>query len=116
MAGLLAAWLFQGHSSVAEWFRVMQQGYKENIPNETVAAIVNRGGLHDVVDDDLILIALSLAGVAVVLRSHSGPVPQAGTAYPASRFHGSGSRIFFHRGQSSDRRTVFVHSAARTNV
>ncbi|MDR5567232.1 Na+/H+ antiporter NhaC [Paenibacillus larvae] len=65
MAGLLAAWLFQGHSSVAEWFRVMQQGYKENIPNETVAAIVNRGGLQSMMSStiSLILIALSLGGL-----------------------------------------------------
>lgn len=63
-AGLLAAWLVQGHSSMTEWISVMQQGYKGNIPNETVAAIVNRGGLQSMMwSISLILIALSLGGL-----------------------------------------------------
>lgn len=64
VSGLLITALIQQQTSVSFWFSVMQSGYVSSIPNETVASIVNRGGLQSMMGSvSLILIALSLGGL-----------------------------------------------------
>ncbi|WP_160035328.1 Na+/H+ antiporter NhaC [Paenibacillus sp. An7] len=64
VSGLLITALIQQHTSVSFWFSVMQSGYTSSITNETVASIVNRGGLQSMMGSvSLILIALSLGGL-----------------------------------------------------
>ncbi|MEF3353787.1 Na+/H+ antiporter NhaC [Paenibacillus sp. GYB006] len=64
VSGLLITALIQQQASVSFWFSVMQSGYTSSITNETVASIVNRGGLQSMMGSvSLILIALSLGGL-----------------------------------------------------
>lgn len=70
-AGLLVTAIVQHETAVDVWFDVMQSGYKSAIANETVASIVNRGGLQSMMwSVSLILIALSLGG----LLQHCGVI------------------------------------------
>ncbi|WP_055108148.1 Na+/H+ antiporter NhaC [Paenibacillus ihumii] len=71
VTGLLITAFVQQDTSMNNWFSVMQSGYKSNIVNETVAEIVNRGGLQSMMwSVSLILIALSLGG----LLQHCGVI------------------------------------------
>lgn len=64
VSGLLITATVQQQTSVDVWFSVMQSGYSSPITNETVASIVNRGGLQSMMGSvSLILIALSLGGL-----------------------------------------------------
>jgi NhaC family Na+:H+ antiporter len=64
VTGLLVAALVQQETSPARWFQVMQHGFHEKFANETVASIVNRGGLLSMTWPlSLILIALALGGL-----------------------------------------------------
>ncbi|MEH7087375.1 Na+/H+ antiporter NhaC family protein, partial [Neobacillus drentensis] len=64
VTGLLVTALIQQQTAIDVWFSVMQYGYKSSIANETVASIVNRGGLQSMMwSISLILIALSLGGM-----------------------------------------------------
>ncbi|WP_054955117.1 Na+/H+ antiporter NhaC [Paenibacillus dakarensis] len=64
VTGLLITALVQHGTTVDVWFNVMQNGYETTISNETVALIVNRGGLQSMMwSISLILIALSLGGL-----------------------------------------------------
>jgi len=69
--GLLVTAIVQRETAVDVWFNVMQSGYETTSPNETVASIVNRGGLQSMMwSVSLILIALSLGG----LLQHCGVI------------------------------------------
>lgn len=69
--GLFITALVQQETAVDVWFSVMQNGYSSTITNETVASIVNRGGLQSMMGSvSLILIALSLGG----LLQHCGVI------------------------------------------
>lgn len=71
VTGLLITAFVQQQASIGSWFSVMQGGYKSTIVNETVAEIVNRGGLQSMMwSVSLILIALSLGG----LLQHCGVI------------------------------------------
>ncbi|AJS58638.1 Na+/H+ antiporter NhaC [Paenibacillus sp. IHBB 10380] len=71
VTGLLLTALIQHQTAIDVWFSVMQSGYKSSIANETVASIVNRGGLQSMMwSVSLILIALSLGG----LLQHCGVI------------------------------------------
>jgi len=71
VSGLLVTALIQHQTAIDVWFSVMQSGYKGKIANETVALIVNRGGLQSMMwSVSLILIALSLGG----LLQHCGVI------------------------------------------
>jgi len=71
VTGLLITAFVQHQGAIDVWFQVMQSGYKSTIANETVAAIVNRGGLQSMMwSVSLILIALSLGG----LLQHCGVI------------------------------------------
>ncbi|GGF95326.1 Na+/H+ antiporter NhaC [Paenibacillus aceti] len=71
VTGLLVTAFVQHQMAIDVWFSVMQSGYKSTIANETVAAIVNRGGLQSMMwSVSLILIALSLGG----LLQHCGVI------------------------------------------
>ncbi|HEY2495207.1 MAG TPA: Na+/H+ antiporter NhaC [Paenibacillus sp.] len=71
VTGLLVTALIQQQTAIDVWFSVMQSGYKSTIANETVASIVNRGGLQSMMRSvSLILIALSLGG----LLQHCGVI------------------------------------------
>ncbi|MGM1047297.1 MAG: Na+/H+ antiporter NhaC [Bacillota bacterium] len=71
ITGLLVTALIQQQTAIDFWFSVMQSGYKSTITNETVASIVNRGGLQSMMwSVSLILIALSLGG----LLQHCGVI------------------------------------------
>ena len=71
VTGLIVTALVQHHTAVEVWFSVMQNGYKSPIANETVASIVNRGGLQSMMGSvSLILIALALGG----LLQHCGVI------------------------------------------
>ncbi len=71
VSGLLVTALIQHQMAIDVWFNVMQGGYKSSITNETVALIVNRGGLQSMMwSVSLILIALSLGG----LLQHCGVI------------------------------------------
>jgi NhaC family Na+:H+ antiporter len=64
VTGLLVAALVQQETSPARWFQVMQHGFQEEFANQTVASIVNRGGLLSMTWSlSLILIALALGGL-----------------------------------------------------
>lgn len=64
VTGLLVTAIIQQQTALDVWFSVMQNGYKSSIANETVASIVNRGGLQSMMwSVSLILIALSLGGL-----------------------------------------------------
>ncbi|MFC4778730.1 Na+/H+ antiporter NhaC [Paenibacillus sp. GCM10023252] len=63
-ASLLITAAVQGETNVSSWFQVMQGGYQGSFTNETVASIVNRGGLQSMMwSVSLILIALALGGM-----------------------------------------------------
>lgn len=63
-SGLLVTALVQQQIQVDVWFSVMQNGYVSTTANETVASIVNRGGMQSMMwSVSLILIALSLGGL-----------------------------------------------------
>lgn len=63
-SGLLVTALVQQQTQVDVWFSVMQNGYVSTTANETVASIVNRGGMQSMMwSVSLILIALSLGGL-----------------------------------------------------
>lgn len=63
-SGLLVTALIQQQTEIGVWFNVMQYGFESNITNETVASIVNRGGMQSMMGSvSLILIALSLGGL-----------------------------------------------------
>lgn len=71
VTGLLVTAIIQQQTAVDVWFSVMQRGYQSSITNETVASIVNRGGLQSMMwSVSLILIALSLGG----LLQHCGVI------------------------------------------
>ncbi|GGH19857.1 Na+/H+ antiporter NhaC [Paenibacillus segetis] len=71
VTGLLVTAFIQQQTAVDVWFSVMQSGYESSITNETVASIVNRGGLQSMMwSVSLILIALSLGG----LLQHCGVI------------------------------------------
>ncbi|OPA81043.1 Na+/H+ antiporter NhaC [Paenibacillus selenitireducens] len=71
VTGLVVTAVIQQQTAVDVWFSVMQSGYKSSIANETVASIVNRGGLQSMMwSVSLILIALSLGG----LLQHCGVI------------------------------------------
>lgn len=71
VTGLLVTAFIQQQTAVDVWFSVMQSGYQSSITNETVASIVNRGGLQSMMwSVSLILIALSLGG----LLQHCGVI------------------------------------------
>ncbi|OAB28292.1 Na+/H+ antiporter NhaC [Paenibacillus macquariensis subsp. defensor] len=71
VSGLLVTAVIQHQTAIDVWFSVMQSGYKGTIANETVALIVNRGGLQSMMGSvSLILIALSLGG----LLQHCGVI------------------------------------------
>ncbi|KOP68605.1 sodium:proton antiporter [Bacillus sp. FJAT-18019] len=71
VTGLLVTALVQHQTDVEAWFSVMQNGYMSPIANETVASIVNRGGLQSMMGSvSLILIALALGG----LLQHCGVI------------------------------------------
>lgn len=71
VTGLLVTALIQQQTAIDMWFSAMQSGYKSTIANETVASIVNRGGLQSMMGSiSLILIALSLGG----LLQHCGVI------------------------------------------
>nr|WP_260067419.1 Na+/H+ antiporter NhaC [Paenibacillus sp. p3-SID867] len=71
VTGLIVTAFVQEQTAVDVWFSVMQSGYKSTIANETVASIVNRGGLQSMMGSvSLILIALSLGG----LLQHCGVI------------------------------------------
>lgn len=71
VTGLLVTALVQQQTAIDVWFSAMQNGYKSSIANETVASIVNRGGLQSMMGSvSLILIALSLGG----LLQHCGVI------------------------------------------
>lgn len=71
VTGLLVTAFVQQQTAIDFWFSVMQGGYKSTIANETVASIVNRGGLQSMMGSiSLILIALSLGG----LLQHCGVI------------------------------------------
>ncbi|MFC7679878.1 Na+/H+ antiporter NhaC [Paenibacillus sp. GCM10028914] len=71
VTGLLVTALVQHQTAIDVWFSAMQNGYKSSIANETVASIVNRGGLQSMMGSvSLILIALSLGG----LLQHCGVI------------------------------------------
>ena len=64
ISGLLVTAIIQQQTDIGVWFNVMQYGYASNIANETVASIVNRGGMQSMMGSvSLILIALSLGGL-----------------------------------------------------
>lgn len=69
--GLLVTAVVQRETAIDVWFQVMQSGYQTASANETVASIVNRGGLQSMMwSVSLILIALSLGG----LLQHCGVI------------------------------------------
>lgn len=71
VTGLIVTAFVQQQTAVDVWFSVMQSGYKSTVANETVASIVNRGGLQSMMwSVSLILIALSLGG----LLQHCGVI------------------------------------------
>ena len=71
VSGLIVTAFVQQQAAVDVWFSVMQSGYKSTVANETVASIVNRGGLQSMMwSVSLILIALSLGG----LLQHCGVI------------------------------------------
>jgi len=71
VTGLLVTAFVQHQTAIDVWFSVMQSGYNSSIANETVASIVNRGGLQSMMwSVSLILIALSLGG----LLQHCGVI------------------------------------------
>lgn len=71
VSGLLVTALVQYQTAIDVWFGAMQNGYSSTITNETVASIVNRGGLQSMMGSvSLILIALSLGG----LLQHCGVI------------------------------------------
>lgn len=71
VTGLLITAFVQHQMAIDVWFSVMQSGYNSSIANETVASIVNRGGLQSMMwSVSLILIALSLGG----LLQHCGVI------------------------------------------
>lgn len=71
VTGLLITAFVQHQTAIDVWFSVMQSGYHSSIANETVASIVNRGGLQSMMwSVSLILIALSLGG----LLQHCGVI------------------------------------------
>ncbi|OME04432.1 MULTISPECIES: Na+/H+ antiporter NhaC [Paenibacillus] len=64
VTGLLVTAIIQQQAEIGVWFSVMQNGYESTIANETVASIVNRGGMQSMMSSvSLILIALSLGGL-----------------------------------------------------
>ncbi|AIQ74390.1 MULTISPECIES: Na+/H+ antiporter NhaC [Paenibacillus] len=64
VTGLLVTAIIQQQTEIGVWFSVMQNGYESTIANETVASIVNRGGMQSMMSSvSLILIALSLGGL-----------------------------------------------------
>lgn len=71
VTGLLVTAVVQHQTAIDVWFGAMQNGYSSTITNETVASIVNRGGLQSMMGSvSLILIALSLGG----LLQHCGVI------------------------------------------
>ena len=71
VTGLIVTAFIQQQTAIDVWFSVMQSGYQSTIMNETVASIVNRGGLQSMMwSVSLILIALSLGG----LLQHCGVI------------------------------------------
>lgn len=68
-SGLLAAGLLQGNWDVPQWLQVMQNGYYLDIANESVARIINRGGILSMMSSiTLIGIAFAFGG----LLQHGG--------------------------------------------
>ncbi|TCI50696.1 Na+/H+ antiporter NhaC [Exiguobacterium sp. SH1S21] len=63
-AGVLTAGFVQGNWNVSNWFGVMQAGFKSGVENETIAAVLDRGGLESMLwSVSLVLIALAFGGL-----------------------------------------------------
>ncbi|WP_214715021.1 Na+/H+ antiporter NhaC [Exiguobacterium sp. s151] len=63
-AGVLTAGFVQGNWNVTNWFGVMQAGFKSGVENETIAAVLDRGGLESMLwSVSLVLIALAFGGL-----------------------------------------------------
>lgn len=63
-AGLLTAGIVQGNWSINNWTTVMQSGFKSGVDNETIATVLDRGGLESMLwSVSLVLIALAFGGL-----------------------------------------------------
>lgn len=63
-AGMLTAGFVQGNWNVTNWFGVMQAGFKSGVENETIAAVLDRGGLESMLwSVSLVLLALAFGGL-----------------------------------------------------
>jgi len=63
-AGLLTAGIVQGNWSINNWTTVMQSGFKSGVDNETIATVLDRGGLESMLwAVSLVLIALAFGGL-----------------------------------------------------
>ena len=63
-AGLLTAGIVQGNWSINNWTTVMQSGFKSGVENETIATVLDRGGLESMLwSVSLVLIALAFGGL-----------------------------------------------------
>lgn len=63
-AGVLTAGFVQGNWNVTNWFGVMQAGFKSGVENETIASVLDRGGLESMLwSVSLVLIALAFGGL-----------------------------------------------------
>lgn len=63
-AGVLTTGFVQGNWSISNWFGVMQAGFKSGVENETIAAVLDRGGLESMLwSVSLVLIALAFGGL-----------------------------------------------------
>ncbi|WP_413380181.1 Na+/H+ antiporter NhaC [Alkalihalobacillus sp. 1P02AB] len=64
ITGILTALFVQGIMNPTVWLETLQSGYTAPIANETIAGIVNRGGLQSMMwSISLVMIALALGGV-----------------------------------------------------
>ncbi|WP_445002187.1 Na+/H+ antiporter NhaC [Exiguobacterium alkaliphilum] len=63
-AGVLTAGFVQGNWNISNWFGVMQAGFQSGVENETIAAVLDRGGLESMLwSVSLVLIALAFGGL-----------------------------------------------------
>lgn len=63
-AGVLTAGFVQGNWNISNWFGVMQGGFQSGVENETIAAVLDRGGLESMLwSVSLVLIALAFGGL-----------------------------------------------------
>ena len=63
-AGVLTTGFVQGNWGISNWLGVMQSGFKSGVENETIAAVLDRGGLESMLwSVSLVLIALAFGGL-----------------------------------------------------